>query len=190
MRTLNEIQRAMHDYLPLYYADVRAANNVVDREADEIVALNAAIDDVLAQFFIGSATWGLARWEEIFGVETETGKPAEQRRAVIKSKLRGVGTVTPALIEQVAEAYDNGAAAETEDNADYNVTITFVSEFGIPPNVDDLFAAIREIVPAHLTINYVFRFLTYWELTGTGMTYEALAATGLSYNDVLNGGIS
>jgi len=190
MRTLNVIQRAMHDYLPLYYADVKPANNVVDREADEIAALNAAVDSVLAQFFIGSATWGLSRWEEIFGIAVDTLKPIEQRRSVIKSKLRGIGTVTPALIEQVAEAYDNGDVEVTEDNSNYNVTITFVSTLGIPPNLGDIFAAIREVLPAHLTVNFVFRFYTYAELADSGITYGGLAATGRTYDELYHGGLT
>jgi len=189
-RTLSEIKRAMHDYLPLYYSDVKPVRNIVDREAEEVAALNAAIDDVLAQFFIGAATWGLARWEDIFAIPTDPLKPAEQRRSVIKSKLRGVGTVTRALIEQVAEAYDNGDVEVTEEYADYNVTITFVSTLGIPPNLDDIKAAIREILPAHLAVDFVFRFYTYAELVASGMTYGGLAATGRTYDELYNGGVS
>jgi len=80
--------------------------------------------------------------------------------------------VTAALIEQVAEAYDNGDVEVTEDTAIYNVTIAFVSTLGVPPNLDDIFAAIREILPAHLTVNFVFRFYTYAELVDTGLTYH------------------
>ncbi|WP_239613956.1 YmfQ family protein [Cohnella mopanensis] len=185
MRTQADIQRAMHDYLPLYYTDVTPANNVIDREAEEIAALNIAINDVLAQFFIVTATWGLARWEQIFGIPTDEAKPIEQRRSVIKSKLRGVGTVTPALIEQVAEAYDNGDVTVTEDNASYNVTITFVSTLGIPPNLGDIKAAIRDILPAHLTVNFVFRYYLYANLIAIGKKYAEIAA--ITYDDLYNG---
>jgi hypothetical protein len=190
MRTLNEINRAMHDYLPLYYADVIPADNVIDREADEVAALNSAVYGVLNQFFVDTATWNIARWERIFGVVPDEAKPIEQRRSVIKSKLRGVGTVTPALVESVAEAYDNGDVTVTESNATYTITITFVSTLGVPPNMTDIQAAIRDILPAHLAVDFVFRYYLYADLIATGKTYTQLATTGLTYDEVYNGGIA
>lgn len=114
MRTVSEIDRAMHDYLPLYYADISVADNVIAQEAAEVAALNTAIYDVLDQFYVDTATWGLARWERIFGIATDEAKPIEQRRSVIKSRMRGAGTATRALIDTVAEAYDNGEVEVTE----------------------------------------------------------------------------
>ncbi|MCD9024306.1 YmfQ family protein [Cohnella sp. NL03-T5] len=174
----------MHDYLPLYYADVAPANNVIDREADELAAINSAVYSVLDQFFIDTATWGIDRWERIFGVAVDELKPIDQRRSVIKSKLRGVGTVTPALVEQVAEAYDNGDVTVTENNATYTVTITFISTLGIPPNLADIQAAIRDILPAHLVVNYVFRFLTWNEVNAKNLTWSAWTALNLTWNQL------
>ncbi|WP_337102316.1 YmfQ family protein [Paenibacillus sp. YIM B09110] len=182
MRTETEIQREMNDYLPRYYGDIPIATNVIDREAAEIAKLNADIYDVLAQMFIETATWGLSRWERIFGVTVDEAKPIEQRRAVIKSKLRGVGTVTPALIESVAEAYANGDVTVTENNATYTVTITFVSTLGVPANLSDLETAIRDVLPAHLAVEYVFTYITFGQLENYGVAYGALAS--LTFGDL------
>lgn len=114
MRDAVTIQRDMHDYLPRYYEDIPVATNVIDREAVEMAQLNADIYDVLAQMFIDTSTWGLARWERIFGITTDVLKPIDQRRSVIKSRIRGVGTVTPAMIKSIAEAYANGDVEVTE----------------------------------------------------------------------------
>lgn len=114
MRTSTEIQRDMHDYLPRYYEDIPVATNVIDREAVEMAQLNADIYDVLAQMFVDTSTWGLARWERIFGITTDVLKPIDQRRSVIKSRIRGVGTVTPAMVKSIAEAYANGDVEVTE----------------------------------------------------------------------------
>ncbi|WP_213656264.1 putative phage tail protein [Paenibacillus vini] len=58
----------MRDYLPRYYDEMPVATNITDREAEEVARLRAEIDGVLAQFYVESATWGLARWERIFGL--------------------------------------------------------------------------------------------------------------------------
>lgn len=188
MRTLTDIRRDMHDYLPLYYADVEVVGNIVDREADEITDLNAAIYDVLAQFFLDTATWGLTRWEREFGIQTDETKPIEQRRSVIRARIRGIGTVTAGLIENVAESYMYGDVDVSEDNANYSVIITFVSKYGVPPNINDVKTAIRDIVPAHLAIHFIFRFYTYAELIATGKTYAQI--TGVTYDQLYNGGLT
>ena len=190
MRTLAEIQRDMHDYLPKYYEGVKVADNIVDREAEELARLNANIFDVLAQFFIETATWGLAHWERIFGVTTDPTKTYAQRREVLLSKLRGVGKVDAELIENVASAYANGEVAVTNKAAEYTIVITFVSTLGVPEQIDLLKDTLRDIVPAHMAIDYVFRFYTYAELKATGMTYAEVAATGKTYAEIYNRGMT
>lgn len=176
---IRDIAQDMRDYLPRYYSESTVAMNVIDRESTEILAFNSAIQDVLAQFFIDTATWGIANWERICGVVTDDLKPIEQRRSVIKSKLRGVGTVTAAMIKNVAEAYDNGEVTVTEDNATYTVNIAFISNHGIPENLTDIQAALREIIPAHLAINFLFTYMTWSTLDTHGFTWDSL--TTLNY---------
>ncbi|MEC0370056.1 YmfQ family protein [Paenibacillus chibensis] len=190
MRTLSEIKRDMHDYLPKYYEGIEAADNILDREAEELARLNASIDDVLAQFFIETATWGLASWERIFGVTTDPSKSYEQRREILLGKLRGVGKVDAELIKNVASAYANGEVAVTNKAAEYTIVITFVSSMGVPAQIDALKAAVRDIAPAHMAIDYVFRFYTYAELKASGKTYAQVAETGKTYAELYNRGMT
>lgn len=173
--------------MPGYYADSAAVTNLLDREYTEINSLDSAVTDVLNQFFIDTATWGLDNWERVCGIVTDATKPDDQRRSVIRSKLRGVGTVTVALVQSVAESYDNGTVNVTEDNTTYTVTITFVSTLGVPPNLTDIQNSLRDIVPAHLGINYVFNFVTYDQLVGEFNDYNAMVTSGKTYDDILNG---
>lgn len=190
MRTQDEIQRDMHDYLPKYYGGIKVADNIVDREAEELASLNANIDDVLAQFFIETATWGLAMWERIFGITTDMTRTYAQRREILLGKLRGVGKVDAELIKNVASAYSNGEVAVDNQAAEYTIMITFVSSLGVPEQIDALKAAVRDITPAHMAINYVFRFYTYAELKATGKTYADVTATGKTYAELYNRGMT
>lgn len=180
----------MRDSVPLYYEEMPVATNILDREAEEMARLNANIDDVLAQFFIETATWGLARWERIFGITAEPGRTYEQRREVLLSKLRGVGTLTAELIENVASAYSNGEVKVTNKAAEYTIVITFVSTLGIPEQMAELRAAVRDITPAHLAIEYVFRFYTYAEVAAGGRTYGDVIATRKTYREIYNRGLT
>lgn len=180
----------MYDYAPRYYGDMPIATNILDREAEEFAKLNADIYDVLAQMYIETATWGLTRWESIFGLVTDTTKSYEHRREILLSRLRGVGAVSAELIESVAGAYANGDVDVTADVPAYTITITFVSNYGVPAQITELMAAIRDVTPAHLAINYVFKFYTYAELKATGLTYGALKATGKTYGELRDRGLT
>lgn len=177
----------LNSYLPRFYEDIREAQAILNTETKSLNQLNADIDDVLAQFFIDTATWGLSRWESICGIPTDESKPIDQRRSVVKSKVRGIGTVTVGLIKDVAESYGNGQVDVIEDNVNYTITIKFVSDLGVPTNLNDIKNSLREIIPAHLAINYAFTFVTYDQLSTQFATYSAMASSGKTYNDILNG---
>jgi Uncharacterised protein conserved in bacteria (DUF2313) len=173
-----DINRAMYDYLPSYYEDIREARAIIDAESAQFEQLHADIADVLAQFFVDTATWGLANWERICGIPVDESKPIDQRRSVIKSKLRGIGTVTVDLIKNVAEAYYNGEVEVTEQPSLYTVKIKFVSKLGVPPNLADIQNALREIIPAHLAIDFEFSYLLIRDVHNV-MTLSQLQATTL-----------
>jgi uncharacterized protein YmfQ (DUF2313 family) len=144
---------------PLYALDI-TTGGLLDSGADEIEALETDIASVLQQFFVDTATWGLAQWESFLGIAGVEGKPDNERRSVIKSKLRGSGTVTVSLLQNIAEAYDHGTIEVTEQPVLYQVKVRFVDTLGRPPNLPDIQRAIEAAVPAHIAVTYSFRYLT------------------------------
>ena len=58
------------------------------------------------------------------------------------------------------------------------VLITFNSFFGRPSNIDDVKAAIEEVIPAHLGYEISFRYLSIVELQS--MTISELESTPLN----------
>lgn len=127
----------------------------------ERLALWQAEDGLIAQLCVDTATWGLRYWEEALGLPVELGKETEFRRSRVRAKLRGVGVTTVALIRDTAASFSNGAVEVTEQAAQYRIKIKFSGTIGIPPNLDDLTAALREIMPAHLGWDYIYVFNTW-----------------------------
>ncbi|AND39627.1 YmfQ family protein [Cytobacillus oceanisediminis] len=182
------IERDMFDYMPKEYEDYRESRAIIQSEAAEFESLNAQITDVLAQFFIDTATWGLANWEQLVDVPTDPTKPLNQRRSVIKSKLRGIGTVSVSLIKNVAESYANGEVDVVEESANFTIRIKFVSTLGVPENLADIQKAITDIIPAHLAINFEFTYVLYSQLEAKYADYNAVVASGLTYEQILTDG--
>ncbi|TBL71366.1 YmfQ family protein [Paenibacillus thalictri] len=174
----------MLGYLPGYYETSRVMRSIMQSSGAEMDALRQALDEIAEQFFVRTATWGLDLWEKELGLFTDASKPIGQRRSVIESKLRGVGSVTVKLIQNVAEAYDRGAVEVTAQPEMYRFTVRFVDTLGTPPNLDDLKAAIEEIKPAHLAVEYVFRYFIFDELDSISISFDYLDELGLTWGQL------
>ncbi len=133
---------------------------------------------------MNTATWGLDTWEQELGLTVAPAQPESERRDRIRSRLRGTGACTIKLVKQVAESYVNGAVGVIEDQAGYIVIVKFVDTQGVPPNIDDLKAAVRAIVPAHLGISYEFAYFIWNELDAQAWTWDALGALALTWDQL------
>ena len=173
----------MLDYIPLYYRESNIATEKIESEGVEIEDLNEEIKDVLDQFFINTATWGLKYWEKALNIPIDEEKPYDQRRSKINSRLRGMGVVTKTLIKETAEAYDGGEVDVEEKPSEYKVIVTFIDTRGVPPNLDDTKEALREIIPAHLGVDFEFTYLVWDELDGAEKTWNWLDEQNFTWDE-------
>lgn len=150
-------------YLPTYYRDSKVIKNIeIDVFAPEIAILNYRHEDLLKQLFLDTATWSLDIREKELGIQTDLNKSYEERREIIKAKLRGSGTVTKTLIKNVSRAFSGGDVEVIENFSDYSFIIQFIGIKGIPKNMAGLIDAIEDIKPAHL--GYYFKYTyTVWD---------------------------
>lgn len=109
-----------------------------------------------------TATWALDIYEREHGIRVDRRKPYEERRSVLRSRIRGTGLVSADMIKAVADSYTNGDV--DVDFLGY-ILITFTSRIGRPPNLVDVTQALEDVVPAHLRIEYAFRYLTIGEIS-------------------------
>src|SRR5690606_17659508 len=80
------------------------------------------IYDVLDQFFVDTATWGLDYWEKIVGIETDKNMPLETRRKLIKERLQGFGTLTEERFREIVNEVDERITYEFDFD---NYTVVF-----------------------------------------------------------------
>ena len=157
------------ELLPGFYGLCRETKAIEDALEKGISGVQAARDDCLLQLDLNTATWGLDYWEDAYGIPREAGKDYAYRRTRILSKMRGSGTTTAELIQNVAESFINGQVEviefpEADDVWLRNVFHIRFGQIGIPPNLDDLKAAVEEIKPAHLKVEYIIAYRTSSEL--------------------------
>lgn len=158
-----DIRQDMRDYLPRYYGDFHVVMNVVDRQADVMIALNEEAARTLAQVFAVSADRDLPRWERICGIKTDESKPLDVRRAIVKSRLQGAGTVTVAVVKSLADTLYGAATEVSEDFTGGRVVVTLVGKRGVAAEAEDVRKELRELIPAHLGIALEFTWFIWNE---------------------------
>lgn len=164
------------DYFPAYYRASPEMRDLQQAMEPELEALRDYQADIAAQLCPETATWGLSVWEAALGIPVDDEKDREYRRSRVRSKLRGSGVTTAAMIRNTAESFSNGAVTVTELPEQSRLAIRFVGTKGIPPNMDDLTQTLREILPAHLAWVYEFIFNT-WAAAGALTWAQAGALT-------------
>lgn len=173
-------------YIPQSIAQTKVFTALFNTEQPEIDTLNADITDLINQCFVDTATWGLDYWENFLGIATDHSKDIDYRRTVIKSKIRGSGTVTVSLVENVANSFNNGQVKVIEHPEISTIEIQFVSSYGIPPNLSDLQNALNSIMPAHLAIIYTYLYAVWSASEKT--TWGAIKSGG-TWGNLKNGQI-
>lgn len=152
------------EYLPELWRgtpEMVAIQGALDPAVD---AAWAARDALIAQVDVTTATWGLANWEQMLGLAVDASKSDSYRRTRVMSKLRGQGTTTAKMLKNVAESFSNGEVEVIEHPAECGVDLKFVGTIGVPPNMDDLTAAVEEVIPAHLSYRYIIQFRPWGQL--------------------------
>lgn len=152
----------LFNHLPKYYKTSKVMSDIIGTQDKQLQEFINKIQEVADQFFIDTATSGftLERWEKELGIPLSSNKDEGYRRSVIKSKIRGTGTVTVGLLQNVAQSFEKGLIEVIEENELFRFRIKFMDTLGAPPNFDDLKNAIDEIKPAHLEVVYEFKYLT------------------------------
>jgi hypothetical protein len=158
--------------------------NICNANATELNNFNTQIQDTQNQLFVDTADFTLSRWEQEFGIEVNNNLNAAYRISRIKSKMRGQGTCTESLIQNVANSFDNGTVQVIEHSSDYTIEIRFISDYGIPPNLSDLQNALSAVMPAHLATIYTYLY-TLWQSTEK-VTWGAIKASG-TWSNLKNG---
>lgn len=119
------------------------------------------IDEIKSNIFLDTSTWGLNIFEKELELEYVADKTIDERKSIINAKWRGAGKLTLELIQDTVKAYTKNAV-DLRFNS--TIVIDFSSKIGKPKDIDSLFKSIEDIKPAHLGIEYIFRYRVWKDL--------------------------
>ena len=166
LETLTERER-----VPGYHLACAQSRALIETLADASLEAKAALYDVMDQFFVETATWGLDLWEQQVGIETDRGLSHESRRGAIKQKLVASGQTTVEMVRQLAETI-TGYEARVIVNTDYSFSLEFLGEKTELADIDveELRSVVEQIKPAHL--RFIISGITWDDLESLGLTWQ------------------
>lgn len=162
--TSDEYYIDLFQLVPAFISEKKEMGELFRAQGYEAGFLRYALEDTVAQCFLSTATWGLKRWETVFGVETNMQLTYEQRREVLRAKIRGQGTTTKEMIKETAMSFSGGEVDIIEENKNSLFIVRFIGMKGIPRNMQAFVSMLEQIKPAHLTYRFEYRYTIWNEL--------------------------
>lgn len=99
---------------------------------------------------------GCAFWEDKLKI-TNTNKSIPDRQAKIRAKWLASTHNCIELLQNVCDSWKNGETSI--DFIDGRLKLQFIGEFGVPQALESLIQSIKEVQPAHLPLEILFRYL-------------------------------
>ena len=144
--------KEMLTFTDWYYQESKIMQSILDTQGIEIDAVRDKLKDILNQFYVDTATWGLDLWEKELNIQDTSGDYAERRNR-IKLYLAKPVSVTPQFLCTLTNRYLNDkSAAIIEHIPDYCFDVCFNN--GSLFDWVGLQKAIEIYKPAHLGVKY------------------------------------
>lgn len=105
MQFIREQDANLAEYLPAFVAQDKEINTLLATESKEHNRRRELLIDILKQFFVHSATWGLDLWEKVFAIYSKPNESYELRRAKIYAKLQSKQISTVEFLTQLASKF-------------------------------------------------------------------------------------
>lgn len=157
--------------VPDYHYACQQSKAIIETLADASREVKAALGDVVDQFFVDTATWGLALWEQQAGIETDASLPLAARRTAVKQKLVAGGNTTAEMVRQLAESI-TGYEARVILNDDYSFSLEFLGERNELMDIDvsEIRSVVEQIKPAHLL--FIISSLIWEDMESIGLVWQ------------------
>ena len=148
-------------YLPGFIAKSNIIKDIYESQQVEVDLLNNDIQDLTNNLFVETSTWSLEKREKEYNIPIDLDDTLENRISRILAKMVSKGKpFTKETIETIVNQFTNGNVEVIEHLEDDYFTVKFVSEFGIPPKIEDVYNAINEIKASWLDVEYEFKYNT------------------------------
>ncbi len=157
--------------VPPFVAQMREMAELFGAEQPELDRLEGILTELLAQFYIKTATYSLDQWEEDFGIVKDPELTREQRRARVLAKLNMRMPATVKMLENLVRQTMGEENVRIEEHpAEYAFTV-YVQEDKLSDFLGIARRAVHAARPAHLNYKFIERLIRNARLDLYGAGY-------------------
>ena len=171
--------RLIH-YLPPFLFEIDDFADLIQAEEKELKQLDKVLDRLennsIATYADGE---GVERLEAIYLIIPSG--TLQDRRERLKAKKRGLGATNQDVLSSVALAYECGEIEVFQDFENYLIKIKFTSVRGVPKNQASFELALKEFIPAHLGLAFIYSFLNWAEFDEYNLMWEEWDGLNLTW---------
>ena len=170
--------------VPPFVAQMREMAELFGAEQPELDRLEGILTELLAQFYIKTATYSLNQWEQDLGIAENPELTQEQRRAQVLAKLT---MRIPATVKMLENLVRQTVGAENvwieEHPAEYAFTV-YVQEDKLSDFLWIARRAVHDARPAHLNYKFIERLIRNARLDLYGAGYGRIIHMSESEVDI------
>ena len=153
MNFIREEDIKLAEYLPKFISQDKEINTLLSVESKEHNRQRELLIDILKQFFVHSATWGLDLWEKVFAIYSKPNESYELRRAKIYAKLQSKQISTVDFLTQLASKFfPSNADVKIQEVNSKNLFYLIANYTALDNDYFALRDAIEIYKPAHLAM--------------------------------------
>lgn len=174
---MTDYKNNMIEILPKYYEQSPQFNTLLTAYDAKLSELKLQIDKINNNIKISTSVDMLPIHERDLGMTVpNTLDPVLRREQIVARYRSAFDQTTEEAIIAVAESFAEGTIAFEETVTPGLYTITFTSQLGVPYNMKGLQIAVRNMLPAHLAVQYLFVY-NIWDWALDKTWNQALADT-------------
>ena len=153
MNFIREEDVNLAEYLPVFVSQDKEIQTLLSVESAEHNRQKELLADILKQFFVHSATWGLDYWEKVFAIYSKPNESYELRRAKIYAKLQSKQISTVEFLTQLASKFfPQNADVKIQEVNPKNLFYLIANHTALDNDYFALRDAIEIYKPAHLAM--------------------------------------
>lgn len=145
--------------VPPFVAQMREMAELFTAEQPELDRLEGILQELLAQFYIKTATYSLDMWEEEFGLSHDPTLTLQQRRARVLAKLNTRTPATVKMLENLVRQTMGEDIVWIEEHPEDYMFIVYVQEEKLSGLLGIAKDAVHAARPAHLNYRFIERLI-------------------------------
>lgn len=173
------------EYQPTYYKKSKVMTDINNSLNIELKNLVECMNNISVESNAITTVDMIEEWERSVGLNSNSDLTLEQRRSRVLSRYRQIGASTLERIKVICESYSRGSVEIIEKSAEYTVIVKFVDTIGVPDNMDGLIQQLKMIMPAHICVNFEYKYRTWRQVLNTGKTWRQIKGAGYTWNDLM-----